>query len=389
MFLDLDRFKEINDRHGHAAGDLVLVEIADRLHHALREADSIGRFGGDEFVVVCDGLDDEAALARICARVQDGIARPYQLGPKAGTLSTSLGAVLEWDHGVLPLQLIERADALMYAAKRRGSRREILVHGRPGELTLRARSASALREAFEAGQLNLAYLPIIALESQETMMVEGLLRCQRAALSKLTPAELLELVEQTRLANRLDEWVLGGAAHGARLLREATGAPMRVVVNLSASQLANDTLPKLVADAARAHEIETRSLGFDIAERVIATNAPWLEPAIESLRALDSALFADDVLTPDVDVERFAALGFAGLKLDGSMIERSADDANFAARVQAMVRLTRSLGLFVIAERVEDERRLETARNLGCDMAQGYGFFGFPRPASELAKLIR
>lgn len=388
LFLDLDGFKDINDRHGHAAGDAVLVETAARLHRAMRDADSVGRFGGDEFVVVCNGLEDEPTLDEICARIQDIVARPYELENEAVTVTTSVGAVLEWDHGMPPQQLIERADSLMYAAKRRGSRREILIDGWPGQVTRRARSARALREAFQVGQLELTYLPIVALDEQRPVAVEGLLRCQHPDLLMLTPAELLELVDQTTLVNRLTEWVLDEAAGAARLLDDAMGAAIPVIVNLSASQLVDDALPGLVGEAGRSHNVDPRSLGFDIAERVLAADAARLASAIASVRELGCPLYADDVINPKVATDRLATLGFAGIKLEASMIQRCADDANLAARTQAGVRLARSRGLVVIGEGVDDEQRLRTVRELDCDQAEGYGFFGFPREATDLVKLI-
>lgn len=387
-FIDLDGFKEVNDRLGHAAGDRILVEAAGRLQRELRELDSVGRFGGDEFVVVCDGIGDEPALVGICARIQHSLTEPYELDDEPVTLSTSLGAVLAWDHDVAPRKLIERTDALMYTAKRSGSRREIVVDGWPRERDRRAWGARALRETFEAGQLAFAYLPIVDLGDKRMTAVEGLLRCQHPELLNLPPTQLVDLVEQTRAINRLAQWALGEAVRAARVLLEATGAPVRVVVNLSEAQLADGALPEAIAAAAGAEEIGTDAVGFDIPASVLDTTAPWLEQRIASLRELGCPLYADDVVEPEVDAERIATLGFAGLKLDGSMIYRSLADADFAARAHAAVRRARSHGLCVIGEQIDNERRLQIVEDLGCDCAQGYGFYGFPRAVGELAMLV-
>ncbi len=394
VFLDLDGFKQVNDVHGHAAGDRVLIEVAARLQRELRDADTVGRFGGDEFIMICDGLESELALTRICERIQERVAQPYHLGPAELTLAASLGAVLEWDPGVPPAQLVDRADALMYAAKRRSSRREIFVDGRPRVTSRRRREvdrpqeARWLREALDAGQLFLAFLPIVSLADQRTVAVEGLLRCEHPELAGLTPTQLMELVEQARLLDRFDEWALDEAARAARRLLDATGTPVRAIVNLSGAQLTHPAVPDATATAAANHGIEAGLLGFDIAETVVATNPSWLAGSLAALHALGCRLMVDDVTSLDMNADRLRELGFTGVKLDRPVIGRSADDADFAAMAKAGVGRARSAGLSVVGEGVDDERRLQAARELGCDSAEGFGFHGFPRPISELLTVI-
>jgi diguanylate cyclase (GGDEF)-like protein len=405
-FLDLDRFKEVNDRHGHAAGDRVLVEVAGRLQHELRDADTVGRLGGDEFLIICDGLDGEVTLEAICERIQLRVAEPYRLGSLEVALTASLGAVLEWDVTVPVAQLIERADALMYAAKRRGSRREIFVDGRPRTGTgrptgmRRAFGTQHIRDALDRGHLYLAFLPIVALDDGRTVAVEGLLRCANADLESATPRELMELIEQARLIERFDEWALDQAASAARALLDATAAshilrrhqeasePVRVVLNLSVAQLAHDTVPESAAAAAAERGIDPRLLSFDIAEAIVDENPVWLSPAVAALTELGCSLLVDDVTAPDVQPDQLRERGFDGFKLDRPVIGRIAEDPDFAARAKAAVAAARSRGLSVTGEGVDDEQRLRAVRELGCDSAQGFGFHGFPRGVSELVKVI-
>jgi diguanylate cyclase (GGDEF)-like protein len=388
VFIDLDGFKEVNDRHGHGAGDRVLIEVGRRLQLELRDADSVGRIGGDEFVVVCDGIESEAALTNICARIQGGLEAPFRLERGVVMLTTSLGAVLEWWHDADPGGLIDRADGLMYTAKRTGSRREIAVQGRPIEASRRAQGARALREAVEKGGLWLGCLPVVALDSGRATAVEGLLRCRHPELSDRSPQQLLELIAHTRLLNRFDEWLLGEAAQVSRVLLNAIGTRLPVAVNLSQAQLADSALAPKLLEIADAQGIGPSALSFDIPHAVIVANPSWLEPAIASLRDLNCELFVDDVVGQEADIERLSELGIAGMKLDGSTIQLSADDAEAASALRSSVALARSLGLSVVAEGVDNEWRLQTARELGCDSAQGYGFFGFPKPAAEIARLI-
>jgi diguanylate cyclase (GGDEF)-like protein len=405
-FVDLDRFKDVNDRHGHGAGDRVLIEVAGRLQHELRDADTVGRLGGDEFLIICDGVDSQAALDAICERIQLRVAEPYRLGTLEVTLSASLGAVLEWDVTVPPGQLIERADALMYAAKRRGSRREIFVDGRPragGSWPAGVRrplGVQHIREALDREQLHLAFLPIVALDDGRTVAVEGLLRCTHADLESATPRELMELLEQARLVERFGEWILGQAASAARALMDASaaqqilsrhheaGEPVRVVLNLSAAQLAPNTVPASAAAAASEHGIDPGLLAFDIGESTVDEDPPWMAPTLAALRELGCRLLVDDVTAPDVQFDQLRRRGFDGFKLDRPVIRRVVEDPDFAARAKAAVAAARARGLSVTAEGVDDERRLRAVRELGCDSAQGFGFHGFPRAVTELVKVI-
>jgi diguanylate cyclase (GGDEF)-like protein len=405
VFLDLDQFKEINDVHGHAAGDRILIEVGLRLQHELRDADTVGRLGGDEFVMICDGLDNEAALTAICERIQDRVSEPYRLEGLKVTITASLGAVLEWDARVSPSQLIERADALMYAAKRRRSGREVFVEGGPraasrATAVRRPLGTQHIRDAFDRQQLFLAFLPVVALDDGRTLAVEGLLRCAHPDLRGATPGELLELIEQARLVDRFDEWALDQAASAARALLDASAAshilarherpsePVRVALNLSGAQLAHDEVANATAKAVAEHGIDASLLGFDIAEAIVDENPPWLTPTITALRALGCRLLVDDVTAPDVQVDRLLAHGFDGYKLDRPVIGRIVDDRDFAARAKAAVAAAHTSGLSVTGEGVDSERRLLAVRELGCDSAQGFGFHGFPRAVEELVKVI-
>jgi diguanylate cyclase (GGDEF)-like protein len=406
VFLDLDRFKDVNDRFGHAAGDRTLVEVAARLQQELRDADTVGRLGGDEFLIVCDGLDSEATLDAICERIQARIAEPYHLEALEVALNASLGAILEWDTAVAPARLIESADALMYAAKRRRSRREIFVDGRPRTLAggpagaRRPLATQQIREAVDGGQLFFAFLPIVSLADGHTIAVEGLLRCSHPALRAATPAQLLDLLEQARVIERFDEWALDQAASAARALLDANAAklilarhreigdPVRVVLNLSAAQLAHPAVSRAAGRAASEHGIDAELLSFDIAEGLLDKNPPWLQDSLASLRALGCRLVVDDVTAPDVAAARLRDDGFDGFKLDRPVIGRIVEDPDFAMRAKAAVAAARAAGFSVTGEGVDDERRLRAVRELGCDSAQGFGFYGFPRAVAQLVKLV-
>ncbi len=388
VFIDLDGFKTINDRMGHMTGDLVIAEVAARLQREMRRADTVGRLGGDEFLVVCDGLQDGRALEIVCERIQQCFARPFSAGGQRFPISASLGAVLERDGSADPNQTVARADRLMYAAKRSGSHAEIAAGPPSGPEDRLHQAGRWLSEAMEQGQLWLAYLPLVSLDGERIVGAEALLRCRHRQLVSYTPPELVALAEEGGLLERFDRWILGEAAHAARELEDAAGRPIRVIVNLSRAQLEDGLLASETERAAAIEGIETGSLGFDVAEGIIVASSERSAKELSSLVSLGCPLFADDLSGPAVAAEVLAELGFSGVKLDRLIVERAATDGDAAAALTTLATSARQLGLSAIGEGVSDENRLQLVRELGCDSAQGYGFYGFPRRLADLTRLL-
>jgi diguanylate cyclase (GGDEF)-like protein len=399
IFVDLDSFKEVNDRYGHAVGDRVLIEVGERLQRAMRRADTVGRLSGDEFLVVCDGIADAAVLDSICGRIERALGDPIAVEREAIMTTASLGAAFEQDSGASPDQVIGRADALMYEAKRRGS-----GGGAPGAGTAGSAPAPpaaawsrptatgdrgrSLREAIETDQLWFAYLPVVALDTEQVIAVEALLRCRHPALAHSTPQQLLAIAEQARLVTSFTKWCLEAAAKAVRALREATGRSVPVVLNLSSAQLADQSLPATVAEVAARNGVPPSAFSFDIAESTIVSGEERLQTTLGQLRALECELFADDVTGPVVAAELAQELGFTGVKMDRTTVVEATSSLEAADAARALASRARELGLAAVGEGVDDENRLRVVRELGCDSAQGFAFYGSPRPLSKLTPLI-
>lgn len=389
VFVDLDGFKEVNDELGHAAGDEVLVEVSARLASEMRQVDTVGRLGGDEFVIVCEALTDVHSVEAICERVQIGLAEAFAVEGRSFSVTASMGAVLEWDHDVSPAELIARADTQMYAAKRDGSHVSIET-GHSASIDERAaRLARTLGLALEHGQLELLYLPVMALGLDRVVAVEALLRCTHPDLGAFTPVELVELADQGGFLNQLSTWILREGAGVVASIRDDSGDDLSVLINLSARQLADPALGEVISLAASAAGIERRLLGFDIAEPAIVANQPHMERKLRTLSDLGCQLFADDVTGGGVAVESLSRLGFSGIKLDRAVMEAAAlaVDGNLDTGT-ALVHSAHEFDMSVVAEGVSDEHTLLTARRLGCDGAQGYALYGVPRRLPEIKRLI-
>jgi diguanylate cyclase (GGDEF)-like protein len=389
IFVDLDGFKAINDQHGHAAGDRVLVEVSERLAQEMRQVDTVGRLGGDEFVIVCDGLADARSIEVICDRIQRGLAAPLSIGGRSLMLAASVGAVVDWEPETTAADLLARADKLMYRAKQDGSHVEIDTGSRPaGGRDHRSSLIASFRAALEEGQLELVYLPLVSLDHQRVVAVEALLRCTRSDLAGIGALDLVDLAEEAHLVHALSRLVLHGAATAVAELGATTGENLSVMVNLSGAQLADPSLGELINDAAATAGIERRLLGFDVAESVMVTNSEELERQLAVLVELDCQLFADDVTGPVIAVELLSELGFSGIKIDGAVVAAASEAPGVSESVIALVNRAHELELSVVAEGLSDERTLQTARQIGASGGQGYGFYGFPRSLARLKQLI-
>jgi diguanylate cyclase (GGDEF)-like protein len=388
VFVDLDGFKEVNDELGHAAGDEVLVEVSARLASGMRQVDTVGRLGGDEFVIVCEALTDVHSVEVICQRVQVSLADPFAVEGRSFSVTASMGAVLEWDRDVSPSELIARADTQMYAAKRDGSQVSIET-GHSSSIDERAaRLARTLGRALEGGQLELLYLPVMALGQDRVVAVEALLRCSHPDLGEFTPLELVEMADQGGFLNQLSTWILREGAGVVASMRDDSGDDLSVLINLSAEQLADPGLGEVISLAASAAGIERRLLGFDIAEPAIVANQPQLERRLRTLSDLGCQLYADDVTGGGVGVESLSRLGFSGIKLDRVLMEAAAHVDGSLDTGTALVHSAHEFDMSVVAEGVSDEHTLLTARRLGCDGAQGYALYGVPRRLTEIKRLI-
>ena len=387
LFIDLDRFKTINDSLGHEAGDEVLVEVARRFDMALRPGDTVARLGGDEFVVLCEDLDREDDALRVAERLQARLLTPFKLRDGEEHLVTaSIGVALTRDSDGEAEALLRDADAAMYRAKDLGrARHELFDDGMRARVTERWRTERALGHALDHAELRLHYQPIVALADRGVAGVEALVRWEDPARGLVPRGEFIPFAEESGLISPIGEWVLVEACRqAARWRREFAGeAPLPVSVNLAARQLAQEDLPAVVTGALRAAGLEPSDLALEITESALIERAEVAASTIAELRALGVQVHVDDFGTG------YSSLGFLqrfrvdALKIDRSFVADLGERSEASAIVGAIVAMGHALGLTVVAEGIETERQAAEALALGCDFGQGY-LFARPVPAIEM-----
>lgn len=383
-FLDLDRFKLINDAHGHPAGDQLLVALAQRLCSAVRPDDTVARFGGDEFVVLSEGLDTEQEAIAIASRLTDALRLPFTLKVGSVFLAGSVGVAVARG-GENPDDLIRNADAAMYEAK--GPHHEsVAVYDERMHFGVVSRldTERDLHRALAENQLILQYQPKLSLSTGGMVGSEALVRWAHPTRGILSPAEFISIAEETGLIMSLGEWVLVEACHQTVRWRRDHGLAMTVAVNLSARQLASADLPETVADVLRSTGANAQDLWIEITEGSLLYDASAAADRLAAIRALGVRVSIDDFGTGYSSLSYLRTLPIDELKIDRSFITDVADDARASAIVKSVVELGHALGLVVIAEGVETEAQLDSVRRLGCDLAQGY-YLGRPQHADDIA----
>ncbi|MCU1427700.1 MAG: hypothetical protein JWL83_1700 [Actinomycetia bacterium] len=387
LFIDLDRFKVINDNLGHAAGDEVLRVIAHRLTVLVRPADTIGRLGGDEFVVLCEDIDGLRGAELIAQRIALALQPPVVVGRTDVTVSASIGIAVIEGPSLDAETLLRDADAAMYRAKARGRDRfEIFDHEMRAQAAARAEMERALHQALERGQLQLYYQPQWSLADGRLVAFEALLRWEHPDRGTLTPAEFLTVADEAGLTMPIGAWVMGAAyAQASRWASLFARAPT-IWVNVSARQLVHPELVATMKDAIRRAGPHV-SLGVEITEDALMNDPGTAIAATRELRDLDVRIAIDDFGTGYASLNYVKLFPVDTLKIGRSFVERVARDRQDSAIVAAIIGLSRSLGLETIAEGVETAEQAEALRRLGCDAAQGY-HFARPLPADEATLLI-
>jgi diguanylate cyclase (GGDEF)-like protein/PAS domain S-box-containing protein len=389
MFLDIDRFKTINDSLGHAIGDRVLVAVGERLQALLRPQDTLARFGGDEFTILCDDLETPGAVTEIAQRMICALEEPLLLETgETFTLTASIGVALADDHSDAA-SLVRDADIAMYRAKERGRAGYALF-----DEALRARAIRrleterALRDALNRSQLRLWFQPIVSIPDGDVIGMEALLRWERPGIGLVAPGDFIPLAEETGLIVPIGAWVLSEACRLALpLFALVPNRPLSVCVNLSARQLAEPTLVETVRGALAETGFPAQRLCLEITESALMSDPRTALPILNELKALGVSLAVDDFGTGYSSLSYLKRLPVDVLKIDRSFVEGIASDADDEAIAKAVIALARSLRLDVVAEGIETDAQLQTLHRLGCARGQGF-LFGQPAPSATLAAAL-
>jgi len=392
IFMDLDRFKGVNDGHGHNVGDRAIQQVARRLLACFREEDTVARIGGDEFTVIVERLTGLGQLTHVLDRVVNTLSAPLQVDGHQVRVDASIGATLYQGLESADIEtrgaedLFRKADAAMYQAKRQpGTRYHIFDPATDQDGTMRIRQQQELRRAIDEDQLTTHYQPVIALGSGELWGVEVLARWIHPERGTLGPAEFIPLAEECGLIAPLGEWILRRACRDlAGWIERGAVERLRLLVNLSARQLEDRDLAARLEAVLQSNGIPPSWLDFEVTE-TMAVHHP---NRVKALRDMGASVSVDDFGTGYSSLRYLKDLEVDGLKIEIGFVQGMENDAKLAAIVRTIVKLGADLGLDVIAEGIETETHLSMIREMGCPLGQGY-LFSRPLDAATFEKELQ
>ncbi|MDA8129483.1 MAG: EAL domain-containing protein [Betaproteobacteria bacterium] len=389
LFLDLDRFKVINDTLGHEAGDLLLREVAQRLTGCLRGEDTVARMGGDEFVVIQKGVAQPEDAALLATRMLTEISRPFSLGGHEIVTGLSIGISLYPEDGEDVSTLLKNADAAMYRAKDKGRNgyqfysNEMTAAGME-HLELE----SDLRQALVRGELEVYYQPQIDLASGRIVGAEALARWHHPTRGMILPSVFIPLAEESGMIGPIGEWVLINACTDARAWQTAGLPGVRMAVNISGRQIGIDHTVEKVSAALKTSGLAPQFLEIEVTESVVMQDATRAISVLNTLKDMGVTLAIDDFGTGYSSLSYLKHFPLNKLKIDKSFVDGMVDNPDDAAIVMAIIAMAKSLRHTVIAEGVETEAQVERLREYGCDEIQGF-FYSPPLPRERFAEFLR
>ncbi len=388
IFLDLDRFKDINDTLGHSVGDALLIEAAKRMKSVVREEDTVSRLGGDEFVLLLPGVDSRGA-AQVAQKLLDAIAQTYRIEPYDLNVTASMGIALYPDDGDDLETLSKNADAAMYRAKQAG-RHDYRFY----TAEMQARSGrnlqlvNALRHALAGNQLQLVYQPQLSMKDGHIIGAEALLRWYHPELGQVSPAEFIPVAEDSGLILPIGEWVLRTAATQVKRWMDEGCAPLVMAVNLSAVQFRHVDLPELVSRILDETGLPPEYLELELTEGVAMHDPQGAIAVMNDLHERGIRLSIDDFGTGYSSLSYLKKFKVYKLKIDQSFVRDISTDPEDKAIVSAIISMAQRLGMQTIAEGVETAGQLAFLREQGCDEVQGY-FYSKPLPVDQFEVFSR
>ncbi len=377
LFLDLDKFKSINDRLGHAAGDHLLIEVAHRLAVCLRLNDQIARIGGDEFVIFLDNIHGSHDAAHIIERIQNALTTPITWQDQQIFATTSIGIALSKETYNHPNEIIQDADSAMYSAKKQGLGcykffdTDISACARPT-----FPMAFALQQALDRQEFRLHYQPIIKLRTQEIIGFEALIRWHHPERGLINPNEFIPIAEQTGLIIPIGAWVLATACTQLKIWQQAstTSAPLTINVNVSSLQLKHPDFSQLVEQNLQKNQLDPKCLNLEITESIIMENENTTIELLQALRAQQVQLSLDDFGTGYASFASLHRFPINTLKIDRAFTQRLGSDSKTLAIIRSIITLAQTLDLAIIAEGIETLAQQAHLQELNCPHGQGFLF---------------
>ena len=388
FFIDLDRFKNINDSLGHHAGDKLLIEVADRLKNCVRDSDIVARIGGDEFVIALTAMKDTTQAAVIAETLLNQVARPYIIEKHTLETSPSIGISIYPEDGTTFNDLMRNADIAMYHAKEQGRN---TYHFFTDSMLIAAQDRlkfqAELRLALDNGQLELYYQPQVEVSKQRISSVEALVRWKHPERGMISPVVFIPIAEETGLIHELGKWVFNEACKQLAAWRSKGIKHLKMAINLSAKQLHSSELGNVVSTMLAMHQLHGRDLELEITETAAMTDPEIAVQQLDALRNLGVGLAIDDFGTGYSSLAYLKRLPIQTLKLDRAFVRDIEHDQNDLEISAATVSLAHNLGLKVVAEGVENEGQLNFLVANQFDYLQGY-YFSKPLPAAEATRYL-
>jgi diguanylate cyclase (GGDEF)-like protein len=390
LFADLDRFKQVNDTRGHQVGDELLIAVARRLSALVRPGDTLARVSGDEFVFLCEDLDNSDDAHFLAERIDEAFSSSFVLSNSQLKITASVGLAYAGPGDVISDQLVTNADTAMYQAKRKGGASHQLIDLREAtESDNRNTLENELRAALEQQKLEVAYQPIVRVADAHIVGVEALLRWTDSERGPVSPMLMVAAAEQSSLISEIGEWVLERGCHDrAQWLKEYPNAPLELAVNVSPRQLMTSGFVDLVDDVIRSANMDPIALTLEVTESIFVEDSERAMNVLSDLKDLELRLAMDDFGTGYSSLAYLHRLPLEVVKIDQSFIANTAGSATGNSIVDAITSLSHILGFTVCAEGVESQGQHDEINTIGCDFAQGY-FYSRPMTASAIGDILK
>ncbi len=387
LYLDLDRFKEVNDNLGHAAGDVLLVDAARRLQAEVRTSDTVARLGGDEFAVICDDVPDLEDVTRVARRILSVFEKGFHLDGVTVFVSASIGIAAAGAHHDAET-LIADADVAMYRAKDAGRGvARYFDEAMRSEVEYRHRTELELRRAITEDELRVFYQPVVRLADASLVGFEALVRWQHPDRGLLSPDHFLLIAEESALVDRIDDWVFDRACRQVATWNDEATSPVAISVNVSGRHLTSPGYVESVLGCLERHGVAPSSITLEVTETSLLGDPDRAQEVLASLRARGLSVSIDDFGTGYSSLSYLQRFAFDALKIDRSFVAEVTTTRRSTAIVAASVALARTLGYKVVAEGVENIPQISVLLDLGCDLAQGY-FFSRPVSADKATAMV-
>ena len=388
LFIDINGFKAINDEYGHGCGDELLAEVARRLARVVRPADTLARLAGDEFVILCEALDDPQNIKSLTARIEQQFQTAFALGDSEIHATASVGMAISGPMSDTPALLLRNADRDMYRRKRARNRRQRFALSNAQRLAHPADLEAALRDSIARDELRLAYQPIVTSATGEMVGVEALLRWKHPTLGDVPPTAIIAFAEQNGMIGDIGAWVLQTACAQHHQWQQLLDRHLIVAVNVSADQFTAPGFAHSIADALTVNDTPPDALILEVTETVLVSDVDRATKVLADLRHLGVGLALDDFGTGYSSLKYLLSFTVNHVKIDRDFIKDLAQDPTSLKIVNAVIALAHDLGVTVVAEGVETDAQLTVLTGLQCDYCQGY-YFARPSPPDTIQALLQ